>query len=690
MAYKISVDTGGTFTDVVIADEGGIRVLEKAVTTHSRIFDGMRVALTQGAERLELDLRTLLDRSAILIYGTTWATNAIVTKRTAKTAFLTTQGFPDTLVFREGGKFRPHDFSVDYPEPYVPRRYTFEIPERTSSEGEVRLPLDVDAAFTVVQRLKKLGIEAVGVCFLWSVLQPDNELAMGRVLDEHLPNVPVTLSHQLLPIVREYRRASATVIDASLKPLMQKHLREMESDLRASGFHGETLVSTSMGGCMHVEELIERPIHLVKSGPAMAPVAAKTYASVEKSGADVIVCDTGGTTFDVGLIRSGNPVFTRESWIGGQWTGHIVSMSSVDIRSIGAGGGSIAWIDDGGLLRVGPQSAGSEPGPACYRKGGNLPTVTDAAVVLGYLDPDFFLGGRMSLDVEAARRVISHIAKRMHCPIEEAAFAVITLANEHMIRAIQEITTFEGINPQESMIVAGGGAAGLNIVPIARELGCANVILPKTAAALSACGMQFANIVSEYSSSHLTIGDNFDYSGVNETLRDLTKRLDAFAERIKRRGFAEVRYEYYVEARYLFQVWELEVPLKSGCFENEDDLRTMVQSFNDVHRRIFAVVDDFSPVECLNWKARAVIQVTEPASGAALSGNGIAPRPRSERVAYFGAAEGRRTPIYRGESLFLGARIVGPAVIEEQTTSIVVYPGSTATVSAAHNYLLQC
>ena len=296
----------------------------------------------------------------------------------------------------------------------------------------------------------------------------------------------------------------------------------------------------------------------------------------------------------------------------------------------------------------------------------------------------------MSLDVEAARQVISHIAKRMHCPIEEAAFAVITLANEHMIRAIQEITTFEGINPQESMIVAGGGAAGLNIVPIARELGCANVILPKTAAALSACGMQFANIVSEYSSSHLTIGDNFDYSGVNETLRDLTKRLDAFAERIKRRGFAEVRYEYYVEARYLFQVWELEVPLKSGCFENEDDLRTMVQSFNDVHRRIFAVVDDFSPVECLNWKARAVIQVTEPASGAALSGNGIAPRPRSERVAYFGAAEGRRTPIYRGESLFLGARIVGPAVIEEQTTSIVVYPGSTATVSAAHNYLLQC
>ena len=513
MTYRISVDTGGTFTDVVVADETGVLLAEKALTTPDRIFSGMKAAMQAAAAGLDMELDALLSQTTILIYGTTRAANAIVQNKVAKTALLTTEGFRDILVFREGGKYHAHDFSVDYPEPYIPRRYTYEVPERITSEAEVRTPLDVARANAILERLKAQRFEAVAVCFLWSNVNPVHELAMADLIETHLPDVPYTLSHKLIPIIREYRRASATAIDASLKPLMQSHLREMDRDLRAAGYQGEVLISTSVGGCMHVEALAERPVHTIKSGPAMAPVAGRAYAEVEGLANDVVICDTGGTTFDVGLVRDGRLVFTRDTWLGGQWTGHIISMSSVDVRSIGAGGGSIAWMDSGGLLRVGPQSAGADPGPACYGLGGDEPTVTDAALVLGYLDPDYFLGGRMKLDSAGARRAVSRVADDIDQSVEQAAFSIMTLANEHMIKAIQEITINQGINPQDSALVAGGGAAGLSIMPIARELGCERVILPRTAGALSACGMQLSDIVAEHSVSRLTISDNFDYDG---------------------------------------------------------------------------------------------------------------------------------------------------------------------------------
>ncbi|MBT6442115.1 MAG: hydantoinase/oxoprolinase family protein, partial [Alphaproteobacteria bacterium] len=380
MVFRIAVDTGGTFTDAVIADEDGHQTIGKSLTTPDRIFEGMRGAITVAAEERGLGLDDVLGDAEMLIYGTTRATNAVVTGNIAKTAFVTTTGFRDVLVFREGGKFNPHDYATEYPEPYIPRRRSFEIDERIGAEGDIVRPLDEAQARRVIETLKERGFEAVAVSFIWSIANPAHELAIGRLLDELLPGVPYTLSHQLLPIVREYRRASATAIDASLKPLMQHHLQEMEEDLRAAGFAGETLASTSVGGCQHVAELVERPIHTLKSGPAMAPVAGKAYCAIEDLGGDVIVCDTGGTTFDVGLVRDAGLVYTRDSWLGRQWLGHLVAMSTVDVRSVGAGGGSIAWIDPGGLLRVGPQSAGAMPGPACYGQGGDQPTVTDAAV----------------------------------------------------------------------------------------------------------------------------------------------------------------------------------------------------------------------------------------------------------------------------------------------------------------------
>lgn len=687
-SYRISIDTGGTFTDAVIADAAGEFSIGKALTTHDRIFLGMQEAIAAAARERGLALDAVLAATDILIYGTTRATNAIVEGRIAKTAFLVTRGFPDILLFREGGRTNAFDWTKDFPDPYIPLHHTFEIEERIDAEGGIVRPLDRTHAQAVLEQIERRGFEALAVCFLWSVANPVHELALGEMIRAMLPGVPFTLSHQLLPIIREYRRASATAIDASLKPLMRVHLREMESDLRAAGYRGEILVSTSVGGCMQVAELAERPIHSVKSGPAMAPVAGVTYAGLERMAKDVIVCDTGGTTFDVGLVRDGALKYTRETWLGPQWQGHILGISAVDVRSLGAGGGSIAWVDSGGLLRVGPQSAGSNPGPACYGRGGVEPTVTDAAVILGYIDPAYFLGGAMALDVAAAQRAVGRIARVYRMPVERAASAILKLASELMIKAIQDITVTQGFDPRESVLVAGGGAAGLNIGPIARELGCARVVVPRAAAALSACGMQFADIVSEASASRVTLSGSFDRVGVNAALGRIEDELRRFAATLGAAGRG-ARIGWSVEARYRFQVWELDVALPVARFRSERDVGKLANAFHAAHERIFAVRDPVSQVECLNWKGR--IRIALPRSGRPPRRAAVrtAGRPHGKRSAYFDGVRRIAAPVYRGPALHAGARVHGPALIEEPTTTIVVYPGMRATLSGAGSFILE-
>jgi N-methylhydantoinase A len=689
MAYRISVDTGGTFTDIVVLDDAGVLHIGKSLTTPDRIFEGMEGALSVVAGDLGISLGKLLAEAAILIYGTTRATNAVVTKRTARTAFLTTRGFRDTLTFKEGGKHGPHDYSYDYPDPYIPRRLSFEITERISAEGEVVVPFDEAQAREVVETLKARRVEAVAVSLLWSIAEPAHEVRLGALLDEMMPGVPYTLSHQLVPILREYRRASATAIDASLKPLMQKHLREMASDLRAAGFTGDLLVSTSVGGCQAVEELIARPIHTLKSGPAMAPVAGRAACAVENLGGNAIVCDTGGTTFDVGLVRDGGLVYTRDAWLGQRWLGDIIGTSTVDVRSIGAGGGSIAWLDAGGLLRVGPQSAGSMPGPACYGRGGDQPTVSDAALFLGYIDPGYFNGGRLTLDPDAAARVITRLAGEIGRTPDQTAAAIMTIANELMIKAIGEITVNEGLNPRESVVVAGGGAAGFNIMPIARELGCATVVLPRLASALSACGMQYSAIVFEATRSRFTDSAGFDITGVNRALEEIEAELDAFRRGLSGAEGAQASVELVVEARYRAQVWELDTRLPMARI-TEADVATLAEAFHQAHERVYAVRDEGSAVEFVNWKGRISISLFAPPPPPDVGATPHTPAPATHRPCYFTETGRAATPIYRGATLQAGAQIAGPAIIEEPTTTIVVYPGLSAELSAAGNYILHC
>jgi N-methylhydantoinase A len=688
--YRISVDTGGTFTDIVVLDPEGALHIGKSLTTPERIFDGMAGALGVVAEDLGIELGKLLAATDVLIYGTTRATNAVVTKRTAKTAFITTKGFKDTLTLKEGGKHGPHDYSYDYPDPYIPRRRSFEVTERIGAEGEVVQPLDLAEVRQVLETLKQRSFEAVAVSLLWSIANPAHELAIGALIEEAMPGVPFTLSYQLVPILREYRRASATAIDASLKPLMQKHLREMAADLRQAGFVGDLLVSTSVGGCQAVEELIARPIHTLKSGPAMAPVAGRAYSTVEKLGGNAIVCDTGGTTFDVGLVRDGSLVYTRDSWLGQRWLGDIIGTSTVDVRSIGAGGGSIAWLDSGGLLRVGPQSAGSVPGPACYGRGGDQPTVTDAALVLGYIDPQYFNGGRLKLDPAAAHRVITRLAGEISRSPDETAAAIMVIANELMIKAIGEITVNEGVNPRESVVVAGGGAAGFNIMPIARELGCATVILPRLASALSACGMQYSDIVFEATRSRFSDDRSFDIAGVNRALEEIEAELAAFRRSLKGAEGAEARIELLVEARYRAQVWELDTVLPKVRVNDAADIAALAEAFHQTHERVYAVRDEGSPVEFVNWKGRIAIRLFAPPPPPDVTATAYQPAPDTERPCFFVETGRAATLVYRGSMLQPGAQIAGPAIIEEPTTTIVVYPGLSAALSAAGNYILHC
>ncbi len=495
---RLACDTGGTFTDLVVEDGDQIQLF-KTSTTPDDPVRGVLDALALAAGHYGVGRADFLGRATMFVHGTTRAINAILTGNTAKTAFLTTEGHPDVLVIREGGRIEPFNFRVPYPEPYVPRRLSFEVPERIGADGGVLRPLDEPSVLRTIEKLKALRVEAVGVCLLWSVVNSDHERRVGELLAEHMPGVPVSLSHELNPTLREYRRASATVIDASLKPLMFSYLDGLTNRLREAGFAGRTLMVTSQGGIMDADAVARAPIHSINSGPAMAPVAGRYYAERDFGNRVAIVADTGGTSYDVSLVRDGRIPWTRETWLGQRFRGHMTGFPSVDVKSIGAGGGSIAWVDSGGLLQVGPRSAGSTPGPVAYGKGGTEPTVTDCAIVLGYIDPGFFLGGAMRLDRGAAEAALRDgVAARLGLSVEETASAVLALATEKMVGAIDEITVNQGIDPQSAILIGGGGAAGINAVAVGRRLGCAGVLIPEAGALLSAAGALMSDLSSDH------------------------------------------------------------------------------------------------------------------------------------------------------------------------------------------------
>lgn len=684
---RLACDTGGTFTDLILEEDDGVLRLYKSPTTPDDPIKGVLNALQLAADDKQTPLGEFLARCELFIHGTTHAINAIVTGRTARTAFLTTQGHPDILVLREGGRLEPFNFQVPYPEPYIPRALTFEIPERIDAAGHVVLPLDEAETLRVIEKLRELRVEAVSVCLLWSIANPAHENRIGELLAERLPGVPFTLAHRLNPVLREYRRASSAAIDASLKPLMQTYLGNLSARLSAAGFKGRTLVLTSQGGMMDAAELAEQPIQAVKSGPSMAPIAGRHYAGFEAGARTAIVADTGGTTYDVSLVRHGHIPKTRETWIGPPFRGHMTGFPSIDIKSVGAGGGSIAFIDSGGMLHVGPKSAGAVPGPVCYGAGGVEPTLTDACLVLGYLDQDFFLGGAIKLDREAARRAVAErIAAPMKVDVMSAAAAIVAVATENMVQAIEEITVNQGIDPTDAILLGGGGAAGLNSVFIARRLGCPMLLIPETGAALSAAGALMSDLRAEFREMFFTTSDHWNAGGVSAVLDRLETRCHEFASRVNRDN-ADIRIEFSVEARYASQVWEIEVPLPEGRLRDACGVAQLIERFHALHQEIFAVRDAGSAVEFVGWNAAVTCPVRRGEMGR-LRERDLARKVEGFREVYFEDVGLTKTPVLTLQSLPAEQVRQGPAIIETPFTTMVIDPRASFQLAKTGNLVI--
>lgn len=670
-----AIDTGGTFTDLLVAEEGGSLSMHKVSTTSGDPVAGVLDSLRAAAVASGRSLREYLGSGAVLVHGTTHAINAIVTGKTARTALLTTAGHPDILVFREGGRIEPFNFTIPYPEPYVPKSLTFELPGRILVDGSISSGLDEHEVERMLRLVTRHRVEAVAVCLLWSIVNPEHELAVGRLIEKHCPGLPYTLSHRVNPSLREFRRASATCIDASLKPIIGAYMSGLNSRLRDQGFQGRVLIVTSQGGVMDAADVAEAPVHLINSGPSMAPVAARAYDR-DGQGRTLIVGDTGGTTFDVSLVRDGRIPRTRETWLGQPFRSIMTGMPSVDVKSVGAGGGSIASIDPGGLLHVGPQSAGATPGPVCYGRGGTHPTVTDAALVLGFVDENFFLGGRMRLAREDAVAAIRReVAQPLGISVDAAAAAILELATEHMVQAILDVTVNQGVDPASATFVAGGGAAGLNCVAIARRLGCKQVLVPETGAALSAAGALVSDLSAHFQTVLHTRSDGFDADAVNAKLADLERRCEAFAAG-PGAGSIETSIQWAVEARYPDQAWEIEVPLNRARFVGPTDLDRLVADFHRVHDEIFAVQDRASPIETVSWNAEVRCRIRGEKVGRLVT---LSDDPRlPNRPVHFIGNGWLDADVYRFEALSEEASVEGPAMIESAFTSVVLDPGARA------------
>ena len=668
---RLAVDTGGTFTDLTI---DGLS-LYKSPTTPSDPVTGVLNACDLAGADLGLTRQELLGRASHLIYGTTRATNAVISGSTAKTALLVTDGHPDILLWREGGRVGTFDFTVPYPDPYVPRRFTFEVPERVGAQGEIVAPLDEPRLLEIVAELEELEVEAIAVCFLWSILNPAHELRVGELLDEHLPGVPYTLSHVLNPSIREYRRASAASIDASLKPLMGTFLRRLSARMAEEGFGGRVLVMTSAGGVLDNRSVADAPIHTLASGPAAAPVAGRRFLDLDSLGDTAIVTDAGGTSFDVSLVRRGQIPWTRETKIGRSYYGPMTGFPSVDVKSVGAGGGSIASLD-GGILRVGPQSAGAVPGPACYGAGGTSATVTDACVALGYLEPSRFLNGSMALDLELARAAIEReISEPLGMSVEEAAAAILEVATERMINAIEDIAISQGVDPRDATMISGGGSGGFYACATARRLGCPKVVVPEAAAALSAVGAYISDLVVDFATTLPTSTERFPKDDVNRVLADLRARCEEF---IAGPGAESVRSQisFSVEARYPQQIWDLEVPFARSAFETGDDVEALRAAFHKVHNDVLGIADEGSAVETTTWRAKVRCELGTDLSGATPL-TAAPPDGDETREVYFTGPGFVEATIRSLASISTEEMVHGPAIIEGPATTVVVEPQAT-------------
>lgn len=687
--YRVGVDIGGTFTDIfLLAEDGGEVAIGKVLTTPR-----------SPAEAVLNGLRTLLYERGVtpaavthLVHGTTLITNAIIERKGAKTGLITTRGFRDALEIGRERRYDIYDISLENPEPLVPRFLRREVDERLDNTGQVMTPLDPANALEVVRGLVAEGIGALAVCLLHSFRNPVHEQLIQKLVADHFPQLACSLSCEVMPEIREYERTSTTVANVYVKPLAQQYLTQLNTDLRALGLPRDIFIMLSNGGITSCGVAGEYPIRLIESGPAAGALAAVFYGTRKKLDR-VISFDMGGTTAKICLIDHGKPLLTTDFEAARVYrfkkgSGLPLKVPVIEMIEIGAGGGSIARVDKLGLLKVGPDSAGAEPGPACYDRGGEEPTVTDADLVLGYLSPDYFLGGKMRLNLEKAKQAIEEkIARPLKVDLLRAAWGIHQVVNENMANAARIHLVEKGRDPRDYSLIAFGGAGPVHAYRVAERLKLKTLVCPLAAGVTSAFGMLTAPLAFDFVQSYVTSLSDLDFTVLERLYTEMEKRgrellLTAGVE-------GEITLTRSADMRYLHQGFEIRVPLPARQL-TPHDLPVLRHAFTEEYERLYKRLNPGVEIEVVNW--RLVASGPQPRitlRAPDIAGKSLTAACKGERPVYLPEHNGFvPCSVYDRYLLPVGATFSGPAVVEERECTVVIGPEAKVSVDEEQNLVI--
>jgi len=670
MSTRIGIDIGGTFTDLVALDETtGVVTFSKVPTVPPNPVAGVAQALA----RASVDLPT----TSLVIHGTTVAINAILEEKGVRTALITTEGFRDVLQIGRGDYPELYNHLARKPVPLVPRRLRLEVSERVNARGEILTPLNVEQARIVARRLRAAGVEAIAVCFLHAYLNPVHEVGLARILSEEYPAALVSLSHQICREWREYERASTTVLNAYIQPIVERYLRAFDRHLQDQRFTGTLLIMQSNGGLMPAERTLQRPVCTIESGPTAGAIATGVVGNL--IGKDQLISfDMGGTTAKTCLVQHGTPHLSAEYHV----NGHVVRVPVIDIIEVSAGGGSIAWVDDGGSLRVGPRSAAADPGPACYARGGTAPTITDANLLLGRINPGNFLGGEMHLDRAAAETAVrEQIAQPLGLDLVTASAGILRLANVKMAHAIRAITIEQGLDPRDFSLVAYGGAGPLHAAALAKELSIPIVLIPPHPAHFSAWGMLFADLRHDFVQTAPARLEQMKLEAVNTLFVAMSREgQDLLIQ--EGMGPEQMSLVRSIDLRYVGQEHTISLPVEQELLTT-DDATILRRRFDELHKSTYGYDAPEVEVEIVNLRLTALGRIQPPRLARLPEGSlqPLAEAAREIRRVYFAERqEFVECPVYSRNVLQAGNVIAGPALVEEAATVTVVYPGDRLVV----------
>ena len=672
MMFTIGIDVGGTYTDLVAIDENGKTVFAKSPSTPSDQSVGVMAGLEQLARRLKLTRAQMLGLTDRVVHGTTVATNALLERKGAHVALLTTEGHRDVIEMREGLKGDRYDLRSPPPEPLVPRERRFGVKERLKANGDISTPLDDRSLGDAIAAIRRSGATSVAVCFLHSYLNPVHEIAAVERLTRELPDISISRSSDVLPQIKEYERVSTTIVNAYVGPLVRHYLTNLEQRLAEAGFKGSLFIILSHGGMAPVEEASRLAAGTVLSGPAGGVSGARRCADLLGI-PDLVPFDMGGTSTDISLISEGRASLSADGMLAGQRIG----LRSLDIASIAAGGGSIASIDAGGTLRVGPESAGSVPGPACYGNGGLAATVTDANVVLGYLDATAFMGGQRPLDSAAAEAAVDQVAASLGLSRLQTAAGIYRMINLKMADGIRLMTLRRGVDPRRFSLLSFGGAAGLHAAEVARELDIKRIIVPTAASVLSAWGMLTSDLRYEVSRTHYGAGARISAAEVRALFAQLEQQA---AGRLRAWFDGPMTIARSAEMRYGEQIFEIDVALDDLDWDAASLVDGIEDRFHRRHEELYTYASRDQEVVFVNARVAAVGEVSRRGEKEKSAPSAAACMPRATRQAFFGGW--REVPVFSLDGLQPGHSIIGPGIIEAETTTVVVGAGDRVTVNA--------